>query len=359
MKDWRTTLLSPRDTVRLALSKIDLAATNIGLVVDLGQKLLGTVTDGDIRRGLLSGLSLDDPVEKCMFVNPTTAIVNESQASILSKMRRFLLHQIPVIDEQGRVVDLALIDDYLVREMRQNWVVVMAGGLGSRLKELTHSIPKPMLMVGRRPILETIVSNLVSQGFQNVWIAVNYLADQIEDYFGDGKKWGVSIKYIKEEKRLGTSGALSLLPENPRMPTLVTNADILANINYCDMLDAHLASQSVATMAVRDYEYEIPYGVVHSDDGTILRLNEKPIHTVLVNAGVYVISPDAMQHVPRNTFYDMPQLFEKLIQLGYKTRCHKVSGYWLDIGRYDDFCKANQDFDDVFIQDIITNFNGK
>ena len=348
MKDWRSVLMQPDVTVRTALSKIDKAATQLGLVVDINGKLIGTVSDGDIRRGILAGMTLDDPVEKCMCEKPVTASIVESRISILSKMRDLELHQVPVVDENGIVIHLAFINDYLGLPKRDNKVVVMAGGPGSRLKELTKKVPKPMLVVGEKPILETIIVSLVDQGFRNISIAVNYHADQIEKHFGDGSKYKAEINYLREQKRLGTAGALSLIENLPDNPILVTNADLLSKVDYNQMLEDHETAGATATMAVREYEYQIPFGVVQTEDGKISSLDEKPVHSVLVNAGVYVLEPEVIKHIPKDTFFDMPQLFEKLIELGYTTRCHKVDGYWLDIGCHDDFCKANNDFYEVF-----------
>ena len=345
MKNWHSVLISPNDSIRNVLAKIDSAAINIALVVDSAQRLLGTVTDGDIRRALLSGLALEDTVDKCMFREPTVAKITDSSEKILAKMRKLFLHQIPVIDDQGIVVNLAMIDDYLACPSRENWVIIMAGGPGSRLKELTRMVPKPMLKVGHKPILETIISRMVDQGLKNFWIAVNYHASQIETYFGDGRNFGVNIQYLREKARMGTAGALSLLPGLPSEPILVSNADILANISYTEILNSHIESSACATMAVREYEYQIPFGVVRTEREAIVELDEKPIQSVLVNAGVYALSPEILRFVPRNTFYDMTQLFGILIEQGLKTRSHKIQGYWLDIGRYDDFKKANADYD--------------
>jgi dTDP-glucose pyrophosphorylase len=349
MKDWETILISPNMSLREAMAKIDAGATKIALVVDTERRLLGTLTDGDIRRCLLAGIGLSDPVDRCKFTNPTVAGAGETRDSILSKMRKDLLHQIPVIDDKGRVVDLKLIEDYLVVPEMTNWVVIMAGGPGTRLKELTRETPKPMLPVGNRPLLETIVCRLVEQGFRHMWLAVNYHASKIENHFGDGTDFGAKINYLREGKRLGTAGALSLLPYVPQEPIIVTNADLLSNIDYAELIDSHLATEAVATMAVRKYEYQIPYGVVRTlADNHIVELQEKPIHQVRVNAGVYILSSEAISRVPRATFFDMPELFKSLIAQGLKIRCHRVHGYWLDIGCHEDFCKANSDFSEVF-----------
>ena len=348
MKHWESVLISPNTSLRDSMAKIDAEATKVALVVDSERHLLGTVTDGDIRRGLLAGMQLSDPIERCIYRTPTIARIGESSAAILSKMRKLVLQQIPVVDDNGRIVGLKLIEDYLLAQERDNWVVIMAGGPGTRLRELTRETPKPMLPVGDRPLLETTVCRFVEQGFRHIWLAVNYHAGQIEGHFRDGKQFGAVVRYLREGKRLGTAGALSLLPEFPEHPLMVTNADLLANIDYGAMLDEHVAADASATMAVREYEYEIPYGVVQIASGNILGLEEKPVHKVMVNAGVYVLSPDVISKVPRETFFDMPELFEALIAEGQPTRCHSVHGYWRDIGCHDDFCKANSDFPEVF-----------
>jgi NDP-sugar pyrophosphorylase family protein len=220
----------------------------------------------------------------------------------------------------------------------------MAGGLGSRLQELTHEQPKPMLPVGGRPLLETIVNRLVAQGFSKIWLAVNYRAEVIEKYFGDGSAFRADISYLRENKRLGTAGALSLLSSEIEQPVIVSNADLVANLDYPELLDAHLSSGAVATMAVREHECPIPFGVVMESGGRIERIEEKPVHRVLVNAGIYVLSPEAIRRVPNDVYFDMPQLFENLIDDRKSVFCHRLNGYWLDIGHRKDYEKANVDF---------------
>lgn len=348
MKSWESVLIPPDMILREAIARIDAASTQMALVVDADRRLLGTLSDGDVRRGLLSGMALTDPVERCMFRSPTTARVGESREAIVAKMRESVLHQIPVLDGNDRVVGLKTIDDYLAVPPRGSWVVIMAGGLGSRLKELTHETPKPMLMVGGRPLLEIIVRRFVEQGFRRIWLAVNYHAEQIEKYFGNGSAFGAEVNYLREDRRLGTAGALSLLPQTPAAPLLVTNADLLATVDYGEMLDAHVASGAAATMGVREYEYQIPYGVVRTTEDRIAGLEEKPVHQALVNAGIYVLAPDVLAHVPDNAFFDMPELFAAVIGAGKRARYHRIDGYWLDIGRHEDYYKANGDFPKFF-----------
>lgn len=348
MKSWQQSLVGPETTLREALQTIDRVGCQIALVVDEQSHLLGTLSDGDVRRGLLRGLALADSVSAAMHISPTCARTVDSRQSIHSTMRRLGLHQMPVLNARGQVQGLETIDDYFAAPPRDNWVVIMAGGMGTRLQELTRDIPKPMLKVGSRPLLETIVCGYAEQGFRNFYIAVNYRADQIEAHFGDGGSLGVEIRYLREKQRLGTAGALSLLPQTPSVPLLVTNADLLTKEDYAHMLDGHMQAGAEATMAVREYEIQVPFGVVRERDGCIEAIEEKPIKRFVVNAGIYVLSPGALEHVPRDTQFDMPALFESLVGAGLRTRCHPIEGYWLDIGRATDYEKAQTDFDEVF-----------
>jgi dTDP-glucose pyrophosphorylase len=348
MKTWEKALVRADSTLLEALETIDIAGCQIALVVDEQRRLLGTLSDGDVRRGLLKGLALADRVAVAMHSDPISARTLDSRQSILALMRRLSLHQIPVVDADGIVVGLKTLNDYLAAPVRDQWVVIMAGGRGVRLDELTRETPKPMLRVGSRPLLETIIREYVQQGFRNFWLAVNYKAEQIEAHFGDGAAFGAQIRYLRELQRLGTAGALSLLPEKPTEPFIVTNADLLTKEDYAEMIDRHVASGADATMAVRDYEMQVPFGVVREKDGSIEAIEEKPIRHFVVSAGMYVLSPQAIEFVPKDTLFDMPSLFDVLAQSGKRTRCHPVEGYWLDIGRATDYQKANSDFDEVF-----------
>jgi dTDP-glucose pyrophosphorylase len=348
MKSWEQALVGPQTSLREALETIDRAGCQIALVVDTNRRLLGTLSDGDARRGLLRGLNLGDRVEVAMHKAPTCARAGETRHSILATMRRLGLHQIPVLDAAGRVVGLETVDDYLATPAREHWVVIMAGGLGSRLEVLTRDTPKPMLKVGARPLLETIVRGYAEQGFRRFYIAVNYKSEQIEAHFGDGSALGVDIRYLREQTRLGTAGPLSMLPERPMLPVVVTNADLLTKEDYGRMVDRHVEADADATMAVRDYEMQVPFGVVRERDGRIEAIEEKPVQRFVVSAGMYVLSPQALDLVPRNEFFDMPSLFGAMVERGMRTRCHAIDGYWLDIGRPPDFERANMDFNEVF-----------
>lgn len=348
MKGWEKILVGPGTSIRAALLQIDVAGTQMALVVDGSRKLMGTLSDGDIRRGLIKGLQLSDPVKSCMHTAPTTVRAGESREEVLSLMRRAGLHQVPIVDADNTVLGMEIVDDFFMPQARQNWVVIMAGGLGTRLKELTEDMPKPMLRIGDRPLLETIVRNYLEQGFRRFYLAVNYKAEVIESHFKDGATLGAEIRYLRESKRLGTAGALSLLTELPTEPLFVANGDLLMKIDYQEMLKAHVETRATATMAVREYEFQIPYGVVREEKGAIYRIEEKPVHRSLVSAGTYVLSPEAVELVPKNDLFDMPALFEDLIVRGLRTHCYKVRGYWLDIGRMADYQKANNDFPEIF-----------
>lgn len=348
MKTWEQALIGPDTTLRQALETIDRAGCQIALVVDGRRRLLGTLSDGDARRGLLRGLTLADRAAAAMHISPTCARAGDDPQAILATMRRLGLHQVPVLDRHGAVVGLQTVDDFLATPVRDNWVVVMAGGMGTRLEELTRETPKPMLRIGSRPLLETIVRGYAEQGFRNFYFAVNYKAEQIEAHFGDGTPLGVEIRYLREQQRLGTAGALGLLPERPSQAIVVTNADLLTKEDYGRMVDRHVESGADATMAVRDYEMQVPFGVVRERDGRIEAVEEKPVQRFVVSAGMYVLSPQVLELVPRGEPCDMPSLFETMVARGLRTRCHHTDGYWLDIGRLPDFERANVDFAEVF-----------
>lgn len=342
MSQWREALAKATDSVRETIRRIDGSSTQIALVIDDAGRLLGTITDGDIRRGLLRGVSLEDPASSIMNPKPTCARPEDGRAAILARMKAKALHQIPVVDAEGRVVGLEVLDELLTAR-RENWVVLMAGGRGTRLRPLTDDTPKPLLRVGAKPILETILESFVEQGFGRFFVAVNYRAEMVRAHFGDGSRWGVQIDYLEEQAPLGTAGALGLLPERPTAPLLVMNADLLTRVGFGHMLDFHRAHGAAATMGVREYDFQVPFGVVKIKDQSIISIEEKPTQRFFVNAGIYVLSPETLDLVPRGRALDMPQLFEALIAAGRETSVFPIREYWIDIGRMDDFEKASDD----------------
>ena len=348
MKDWKNTLVSPDTSIREAIRIIDQGALKIALVVDEGSRLVGTVSDGDIRRGILKGCELENPVQQIMNTIPSVAGKNDGREKILSLMRQKQIYQIPLVDGDGFLVGLEVIDTILAPPRRENLVILMAGGLGTRLKHLTANIPKPMLKVGDKPILETIIVNFIERGFNRFLISVNYKSEMIESHFGDGSQWGVQIDYLREDKRLGTAGALSLMSEKPVAPVLVMNGDVLTKVNFQQLLEFHTEHKAAATMCVRDYDYQVPFGVVKLDQHRILSIEEKPVQRFFVNAGIYVLEPKVLEMIPHDTHLDMPSLFELLIIKEMETVVFPIREYWLDIGRIDDFERANGEYSEVF-----------
>jgi dTDP-glucose pyrophosphorylase/predicted transcriptional regulator len=348
MKDWRNTLVSSDTSIREAIRIIDQGALKIALVVDEDNRLVGTVSDGDIRRGILNGCELENKVLQIMNTNPTVAGKSDGRDKLLALMRQKQIYQVPLVDDRGILVGLEVIDTLLSAPQRENSVVLMAGGLGTRLKHLTANIPKPMLKVGDKPILETILDNFIEHGFSRFLISVNYKSELIESHFGDGSQWDVQIDYLREDKKLGTAGALSLMSEIPSAPILVMNGDVLTKVNFRQLLEFHTEHKAAATMCVREYDYQVPFGVVRLDRHRILSIEEKPVQHFFVNAGIYVLEPEVLKMIPHGAHLDMPSLFELLITEEMETAVFPIREYWLDIGRIDDFERAQMDFSDVF-----------
>lgn len=348
MNNFKKVLLSPNATIRRALEIIDSGSMKIALVVDEDQKLLGTLSDGDVRRAILTGSGLDDLIETIYYRSPTTCGINDSKDKILQLAVAQKLYQIPIVDGEGRIVGVAEVDELLQPVHRTNKVILMAGGLGTRLSPLTDNTPKPMLHVGNKPILETIIENFAKYGYTEIILSVNYKSHIIEEYFGDGSALGVKIEYVHEEKRMGTAGALALIRDSLTEPFFVMNGDLLTNINFEHMHDYHLSHDVVATMAVREYDFKVPYGVVSVSDGRILSIEEKPTHKFFVSAGIYMLSPQSLVHIPKDEFFDMPTLFEKLIAKGNNAVSFPIREYWLDIGRMSDYERANNEYGGVF-----------
>lgn len=348
MNRWKEVLISPDTTILKAIKIIDEGTLQIALVVDASNKLLGTVSDGDIRRAILNGILFDRPVSEIMFTEPTVASCHESCEAILATMKQKKLRQIPLVDQVGCVVGLDSWDELFNIQERKNIVVLMAGGLGTRLGELTKDCPKSLLRIGNKPILETILENCIEYGFKQFYFSVNYKADMVKEHFGDGSRWGVDIRYIEEKKRLGTAGALGLLPEVPTLPLLVMNSDVLTKINFKHLMEFHEEHKSVATMCVREYEFQVPFGVVQVDNHRLTGISEKPVQRFFVNAGIYVLSPESLAVIPKDSFFDMPTLFERLVDNKVETTVFPIHEYWLDVGRIDDFERANGEYKDVF-----------
>lgn len=348
MKNIEDIIIKESTSIIDVLKIIDKSSKQIAIVVDENRKLLGTISDGDIRRAIINSIPLSDSVENIYFRTPTVANINDNRDKIISICTAKKIHQIPIVDNEGNLVGLEILDELISKKTKVNKVVLMVGGLGTRLKPLTNSIPKPMLNVGGKPILETIIENFASYGFVNVVLCVNYKSDVIVNYFKDGSNFGVNIEYIFEDKRMGTAGALSLLNSKPNEPFFVMNGDLLTNINFEHLLNYHLDNNAMATMCVREYDFQVPFGVVELDNGKIKSIKEKPTHKFFVSAGIYMLSPEAINEIPKNIFFDMPTLFEKLVELNKNIISFPIREYWLDIGRIEEFEKANDEYHEVF-----------
>lgn len=343
MLEIKDNLISEGQSIRDAMGVIERSKAKVALVVGEGRHLLGSVTDGDIRRAILRGVDLEDAVITIMNTNPHVANVKDDRSFLLDLMRNNICRHVPVVDDDGQVIAIETLEELIGQPQHDNWVMLLAGGLGKRLRPLTEECPKPMLPVGDRPILEHIIIALKHQGFRNFIVSLNYLGHMIEDYFGDGERFGVNIKYTLEEEPLGTAGPLSLLKEKPKLPMLVMNGDILTKVDFNHLLAFHGEHDALATMCVRDYTIEVPFGVVNINGQYISSLIEKPTQKFLVNAGIYVLSPGALDIIPSGTRYDMPALFADMMEKNLPTAAFPVQEYWIDVGRIDDFQQANSD----------------
>ncbi|WP_373036566.1 nucleotidyltransferase family protein [Sulfurimonas sp.] len=348
MKNYKNIALKENSTIKEAYRVIDNGAMSIAVVINDDGTLLGTLTDGDIRRGLLGDLELSDTIESLIFRTPTVCHIEDTKEKILEIAVEKKLYQVPIVDNDGKIVGIEEVDELLKPTIKKNKVILMVGGLGTRLRPLTEKTPKPMLKIGNKPILETIIMNFKKYGFTNIILSVSYKSEVIESHFGDGSKFGVNIEYIHEDKRMGTAGALSLLECDLDEPFFVMNGDILTNINFSHLLDFHSFNNSKATMCVREYDFQVPYGVIEVDDQQITSIVEKPIHKFFVNAGIYILSPQTLSNIPNDTFYDMPTLFDALIEKEEKVLSFPISEYWLDIGRLSDFEQAQSEYASVF-----------
>lgn len=344
MYNWKAVILKPEDTIENAISILETEALRVVLVADERRRLLGTVTDGDIRRALISHNPMSDRLDLIMNTDPIAASVNDDKESMLSLMKSESILQLPIVDHNKEIVGLETIQHLLTQSKLDNPVFLMAGGFGTRLRPLTNNTPKPLINVGNRPILETILNQFIEFGFHNFYISTHYKAEMIRQHFGYGDQWDVNIQYVHEDEPLGTAGALGLLPDNmPELPMIMMNGDILTKVNYKQLMDFHGASKGVATMCVREYDFQVPYGVVKSDKHRVINIVEKPVHKFFVNAGIYVLEPDLIRSIQSNVYLDMPSLLEQEIEKDKLVNMFPIHEYWMDIGRIDDLEMARSD----------------
>jgi dTDP-glucose pyrophosphorylase/CBS domain-containing protein len=340
-KIWRTTVLPLNSSIKQSIAKLNDTGLQIVLVLDENDILLGTVTDGDIRRGLLRGLTLEDPIESVMRSNSLVVSPEMSRDIVLQLMHANRFRQLPVVDTSHKVLGLHFWDEISSAAERENLMIIMAGGLGTRLRPHTENCPKPMLPVAGKPMLERIIERAKTEGFGRFIISIQYLGHMIEDHFGNGERLGVQISYLKETTPLGTAGALGLLSPRPESPFVVTNGDVLSDIKYGELLDFHARHAAIATMAVSLHEWHHPFGVVHTQGVDIIGFEEKPVARTHINAGIYALSPEALSAMTANKHCDMPTLFEHLKTNGKRTVAYPMHEPWLDVGRPDDLSRAN------------------
>lgn len=327
-----------------AMRVIDEGAVQLALVVNEAGCLVGTLTDGDIRRGILNGASLDEPVERLM--NPRFRYVEKdhNKTIVLEMLRTELLRQIPVLDKKGRVVDLYLLEEFLAPSRVPSPVVIMAGGKGTRLRPYTENCPKPMLLVDGKPMLEILLMQCIDSGFSKFYFSVNYLKEQIINYFQDGSQWGVSIEYLDEDEPLGTAGSLSLLPKTLQDPILILNGDVLTKLDARHLLNFHLENKAMATLCVREHEISVPFGVVQTKGVELAGFEEKPSYKFLVNAGIYILNPGMLDLIPTAHVMDMPTLLDEIQAAGHHVVVCPIHEYWLDIGRPESLHQACKDW---------------
>lgn len=343
LRDWRDVLLTPTHPMSTAISVLDQVALRIVMVVDDKGRLLGTVTDGDIRRGLIKHQEMSTPLGEVMHTDPTVASASDDRESILAMMKAKDLMQIPIVDENHIVVGLETIQHLMELPRHDNPVFLMAGGFGKRLRPLTEHTPKPLLHVGGKPILQTILEQFIAAGFHDFYVSTHYRAEQVREHFGDGGSWGVSIRYTHEPQPLGTAGALGLLPDTlPHLPLVMMNGDLYTQVNFQELLRFHDESGGIATMCVRKYDFQVPYGVVVAREHRIEKIIEKPVQDFFVNAGIYIIDPKLCREVSGNTFLDMPDLLQEQLKKGHQVNMFPVHESWLDIGRIEDYERAQK-----------------
>ncbi len=342
-------IVNEKISFREAIEFMDKGGFGAIFFIDDFQVLVGVMTDGDVRRAILRAVSMEAPASTVFNKEPKFLSKGFDQRALLDISRKAYNKPVPVINEEGAIVDIVVSD--IAPEMeKDNPVVIMAGGLGTRLLPLTKEIPKPMIHVGQKPILQTIVEQFRDMGYKKFYFCVNYKAELIEAHFLDGSPYNVNIQYIREEKRLGTAGALSMIVDEINCPVFVMNADLLTKLNFDSMLEFHNETQAEITIATREYNYQIPYGVVEINKEYVTSLVEKPVYSAFVNSGIYVLSPEILALIPKNQYYDMTDLIDQVMGNGAVISSFPIREYWMDIGKHDDLARANIDYHQQFIE---------
>ena len=342
--NWEKCLISDNCSIRDAILNIEKSGYRISLVVDHKRVLLGTVTDGDIRRSVLKGINIDSNIKNIMHLDPIVVYKNNNPNDVAQLMNLKKIYQIPVLDENNIIIGLYLFDEIYSPKIINNPIIIMAGGFGTRMRPYTNDCPKPMLLVSGKPLLEHIIIKAKNLGFRNFYITIHYLGHIIKNYFGNGEKWNVHIEYLDEIEPLGTAGSISLISPFPKLPFIIINGDIITNINFIDLLEFHLKYSSDATMSVFKYDLQNPYGVIMTSGFNITNIYEKPVYSSYVNAGIYVLSPNIKSFLTPNERVDMTDLFKRLKESNLKTLAYPLIETWLDVGRPGDLNLATELF---------------
>lgn len=340
-------------SIKKTLSVIDSGARGIVLLVNDDQTLIGTITDGDIRRALLKGAYLDDTIENIAHYSPISVTQDMTREEVKDIFIKNAIQVAPIVDDKKKVIDLITISDILLPQGKENIVIIMAGGLGTRLKELTKEVPKPMLRVGQYPMLHHIINNFKTYGYNKILMSVNYKAEIIENYFQDGCNHGAKIGYIKEEKRLGTAGGIKLAEEKLNTDFFVINGDIFTNLNVENMMKFHKENNFDITVGIRRHSFQIPYGVIQRENNNIVELKEKPEIEYFINAGVYCLSTNVLKFIPNDEYFEITDLINICIKNNMDVGSYEIKEYWMDIGQLEDYNKVNEDIDNLEIYDRI------
>lgn len=349
MKKIELITVPAKTTILKTLEAIDRGVMGIALVVNDNFKLIGTITDGDIRRALIKNASLTDTIDSIMTLDPVKELEGTNNYNLVSIMKSKGIKQIPIVDKEGKLIDIKTLEELIKVEDKDNYLVIMAGGIGARLKPLTNTTPKPLLPIGNKPILESIIEHAKVYGLTNIKISLNYLSESIKKYFGDGSSIGVNISYINETDSLGTAGSLSLIEEDITQDLFVINGDILTRVNFDEMLKVHSESNNQLTVGIRPYKTQIPYGIINLAGNEIKSIEEKPILEYIINAGIYLLTPSTIKLIPKGTFFHMTDLMQKLIDNNLKVGSFLINDYWLDVGKINDYYRANIEFNDFFV----------
>jgi dTDP-glucose pyrophosphorylase len=326
-------------TLRTAMKAIDESGEGVTHVLDDDAKLLGILTDGDVRRALLKGASMDDSVDPWMARDYISVGIDAGRAEVLDLMQAHLMRHVPVVDDEGTLCGIHFLHNVIGAQKRNNWAVIMAGGKGTRLYPITKNMPKPMVKVAGRPILERLILHLVGFGIRRIFISINYMGHVIQKHFGDGERFGCSIEYLEEDEPLGTGGALSLLPVKPADPLIVMNGDLVLQANLEQMLSFHNRGGYYATIGAHKYSHQVPYGCIKVENDCVCALEEKPVASYLVNAGLYVLSPEAVASIPKE-YFPITGLFEEAIAKERSCGSFLIHDDWADVGQVADLKKA-------------------